>query len=225
MASVFREVLGADFERLHPNIAWRHDIDPEDGLAQIGTGILESVYITSALPPPFFWFYGKRNALPSKSSRMVPFTQETYCYTDELGRPCQATLRSFDYSSGTRKINSLLVIGDTGLTDFFGDGPELLYPVTPTVTEAGELLLESGPMRWLGKGPKVGMKGLFGAKMSYIEGWDEEHERFRCDATVRNPVIGEILHFRGWFTSTDRKCSLRDIPDEAWPLNLIERES
>ncbi|AFA71971.1 hypothetical protein GPOL_c09080 [Gordonia polyisoprenivorans VH2] len=224
MTPVYRDVLGSDFDRLHPNIAWRYSIDSTSNVAQIGTGILESVYITPALPPPFFWYYGKRNALPSKTSRMVPFSQGHYCYTDELGRENLAVLRSFDYTSGTRKLNSLLVAGRTGLVDYFGDGPELLYPIEPSVTAAGELLLESGPMRWLGRGPKVGMKGLFGAQMKYIEGWDEERQRFRCDATVRNPVIGEILHFRGWFTATDIACSVRDIPDEAWPLNLVDRE-
>jgi hypothetical protein len=117
------------------------------------------------------------------------------------------------------------VAGRTGLVDYFGDGPEFLYPIEPSVTRSGELLLESGPMRWLGRGPKVGMKGLFTAQMKYIEGWDEKRDRFRCDATVRNPLIGEIMHFRGWFTAVDQACSLRDIPDEAWPVNLVDRES
>ena len=39
-----------------------------------------------------------------------------------------------------------------------------------------------------------------------------------------NPVIGEILHFRGWFTAVDQVCTLQQILDEAWPVNLIERE-
>ncbi|MXP23908.1 DUF4166 domain-containing protein [Gordonia sp. HNM0687] len=225
MAPVYRQILGSDFDRLHPNVAWRYSIDSTSGVAQIATGIYESVYVTSALPPPFFWHYAKRNALPPKSSRMVPFTQGHYCYIDELGRECLAVLRAFQYTNGTRNLNSLLVSGRGGLVDYFGDGPELLYPIEPSVTRSGELLLESGPMRWLGRGPKIGMKGMFATQMKYIEGWDESRQRFRCDATVRNPVIGEILHFRGWFTATDQACTLRDIPDEAWPLNLVDRET
>ncbi|NED64735.1 DUF4166 domain-containing protein, partial [Streptomyces sp. SID10244] len=89
--------------------------------------------------------YAKRNALPAKSSRMVPFTQGHYCYADEIGRECLAVLRAFKYTTGTRNLNSLLVSGRGGLVDYFGDGPELLYPIEPSVTRAGELLLESGP--------------------------------------------------------------------------------
>lgn len=225
MTPVYRAALGSDFDRLHPNVAWRYSIDSTSGVAQIGTGIYESVYVSSALPPPVIWHYAKRNAFPSKSSRMVPFTQSHYCYIDELGRESLAVLRAFDYTSGQRHLNSLLVDGSTGLVDYFGDGPELLWPIEPSVTRAGELLLESGPMRWLGRGPKVGMRGPFTAQMKYIEGWDEARQRFRCDATVRNPVLGEIIHFRGWFTAVDQACTVRDIPDEAWPLNLVDRES
>ncbi|MGV9709238.1 DUF4166 domain-containing protein [Gordonia sp. NPDC003424] len=225
MTPVYRQLLGSDFDRLHPNVAWRYGVDSTSNVAQVATGIYESVYVTAALPPPFFWYYAKRNALPAKSSRMVPFTQRHYCYVDELQRECLAVLRTFGYTSGPRDLNSLLVSGRDGLVDYFGDGPELLYPIEPSVTKSGELLLESGPMRWLGRGPKVGMKGMFAAQLKYIEGWDESRQRFRCDATVRNPVIGEILHFRGWFTAVDQACALREIPDEAWPFRLVDREA
>ena len=98
MTPVYRAALGSDFDRLHPNVAWRYSIDSTSGVAQIGTGIYESVYVSSALPPPVIWHYAKRNAFPSKSSRMVPFTQSHYCYIDELGRESLAVLRAFDYT-------------------------------------------------------------------------------------------------------------------------------
>uniref|UniRef100_UPI003D8E1311 DUF4166 domain-containing protein n=1 Tax=Gordonia sp. B7-2 TaxID=3420932 RepID=UPI003D8E1311 len=224
MTPVFMQALGSDFDRLHPNLAWRYSIDSTSGVALGGHGIYESVYINSALTSPVIRYYGNRAALPSRSSRMVPFTEEHYCYRDELGRECLAMLRTFEYSSGSRKLNSVKVPATSGIVDFFGDGPELLYPVELSVNSRGDLLLESGPLRWLGKGPKLGMRGLFGAQMRYMEGWDERNDRFRCDATVRNPVIGEIMHFRGWFTTADRLCSLQEIPDEAWTENLIDRE-
>ncbi|QKT06150.1 DUF4166 domain-containing protein [Gordonia sp. X0973] len=224
MTPVYRAALGSDFEKLHPNMQWRYGIDSSSGIAQIMSGLMESVYITSALGPPVIRFYGKRNAMPSKTSRMVPFRQENYCYRDELGRECLAVLRTFEYNSGDRGLNSVIVDGRDGFVDYFGDGPELLYPLEPSVTRDGSLRLDSGPVRWL-RGPKVAMRGPFVAQMQYTEGWDEEHQRFHCDATVRNPIIGEILHYRGWFTATDKPCTTADIPDEAWTHRLVDRES
>ena len=106
-------------------------------MAQIASGIYESVYTNNALSPMFFWHYASRHAMPAKSSRMVPFEQSQYCYVDELGRECLAVLREFQYTSGSRNVNSLLVSGRDGLVDYFGDGPELLYPIEPSVTKAG----------------------------------------------------------------------------------------
>jgi len=224
VAPVYQDMLGSDFNRLHPNVAWRYSVDSTSGVAQIASGIYESVYTNTALSSMFFKHYSNRHAMPAKTSRMVPFEQAQYCYVDELGRECLAVLREFQYTTGPKNVNSLLVSGRDGLVDYFGDGPELLYPIEPSVTKAGELLLESGPLRWLGRGPKLGMRGPFATQMKYIEGWDERQQRFRCDATVHNPVLGEILHFRGWFTAVDQACTLQQIPDEAWPVNLIERE-
>ena len=79
-------------------------------------------------------------------------------------------------------------------------------------------------MRMLSRGLRMGMRGLFATSMRYVEEWDDDAQRFRLDATVRNVTLGEIMHFRGWFTAADRPCSIHEIPDEAWPLRLEERE-
>lgn len=47
MTPVYRAALGSDFDRLHPNLQWRYGIDSTSGVAQIMTGLLESVYVTA----------------------------------------------------------------------------------------------------------------------------------------------------------------------------------
>ncbi|MEQ8837309.1 MAG: hypothetical protein RID07_10940 [Lacipirellulaceae bacterium] len=39
MTSIYQEVLGSDFERLHPQIQKRFGFSSADGIASIGTGI------------------------------------------------------------------------------------------------------------------------------------------------------------------------------------------
>ncbi|MDY6811221.1 MAG: DUF4166 domain-containing protein [Actinomycetota bacterium] len=225
MTPVFKHALGADFDRLHPHLAWRYGIDSTSSVAVEATGILETIYVSGALPAPLVRYYGKRGAIPSRSSRMVPFAENHYCYRDELGRESLAILRTFEYSAGPTRFNSVKVAASAGITDYFGDGPEMLSQLDVSVTSRGDLLLESGPLRWLDRGPIFGMRRIFDARMKYMEGWDEKNQRFRCDAVVRTPVFGQVFRFRGWFTAVDRQCELRDIPDEAWPEALVDRES
>lgn len=49
--------------------------------------------------------------------------------------------------------------GKEGLVDYFGDGPELLWPLEAHADGHGSLVFESGPMRLL-PGPKIGMRGF-----------------------------------------------------------------
>ena len=89
---------------------------------------MESIY-SSPLVSTALRHFGKRNAMPTKSSRLVPFEMQNYCYEDELGRESLAVMRSLNYTSGAQGLNSLLVDGREGLVDYFGDGPELLWPL------------------------------------------------------------------------------------------------
>ncbi|MDL9936954.1 DUF4166 domain-containing protein [Gordonia sp. ABSL1-1] len=226
MTPVYMDALGSDFDRLHPNLAWRYSIDSTSGVALTCSGIYESVYVNSIVPGFVLRYFGKRAALPTRSSRMVPFTEGHYCYRDELGRESLAVLRDFEYSTGSTKLNSVKVhTGGGQVIDYFGDGPELLFPLELSTNTRGDLIMESGPIKWLGRSAKIGMGAFVDARMKYMEGWDDRNDRFRCDATVRSPLIGEVLHFRGWFSAADRACALRDIPDEAWTENLVEHDA
>ncbi|GAB2640902.1 hypothetical protein GCM10027169_06180 [Gordonia jinhuaensis] len=224
MTAVYRTALGGDFDNLHPNLQWRYSIDSASGVAQMVSGIMDSVYCSPKLPGPVKSFHRRRHSLAIRSSRLVPFEQGNYCYRDELGRECLAVLRTFGFGPGDQYLNSVLVDDPTGLVDYFGDGPEYLYPITPSVTVDGGLLLETGPMRWTSTvGPNIGLRGLLELSMRYREWWQDDEDRFRCEAVVTNPIIGEVFHYRGWFTAVDRPCTIGDIPDEAWPLRLERR--
>ncbi|MGU3292945.1 DUF4166 domain-containing protein [Williamsia sp. M5A3_1d] len=224
MTPVYRAALGSEFTKLHPNIQWRYGVDSTSGVAQVTSGIVESVFCTSKLTPPVLRFFRRRNVMPTTTSRHVPFFMDNYCYVDERGRESLAVIRRFAYSNGEQRLHSLLVNGSSGLVDYFGDGPFLLIPLNPRVGPGGSLILESEPMRMLSRGLRMGMRGLFATSMRYVEEWDDDAQRFRLDATVRNVTLGEIMHFRGWFTASDRPCTIHDIPDEAWPLRLEETE-
>ncbi|MBT0566982.1 DUF4166 domain-containing protein [Williamsia sp. CHRR-6] len=224
MSPIFRDAMGADFDRLHPNIAWRYSIDSTSDVAQTATGMIDSVRSTSLLTPPVARLFRKRNVMPTTTSRLVPFTQETYCYRDERGRENLAMLYRFAYSQGDQGLHSLLVNGQSGMVNYLGDGPDVLFVLHTRVGPRGSLIQETEPMQFLGKAAKVGMRGLLASTMRYVEEWDDEHQRFRVDVTVRNRILGDVLQFSGWFTAVDRPCRLQDIPDEAWPLRLEERE-
>ena len=48
MSSIYQRALGADFKRLHPQIQRRFGFSSSDGLASIGTGVMEEILIVTA---------------------------------------------------------------------------------------------------------------------------------------------------------------------------------
>ena len=44
MTSIYQEVLGREFERLHPQIQKRFAFSSADGIAAVGTGVMEELW-------------------------------------------------------------------------------------------------------------------------------------------------------------------------------------
>ena len=44
MSSIYQRVLGADFHRLHPEIQRRFGFSISDGIAAIGSGVMDEIW-------------------------------------------------------------------------------------------------------------------------------------------------------------------------------------
>ncbi|UVF76894.1 DUF4166 domain-containing protein [Gordonia mangrovi] len=104
---------------------------------------------------------------PDGSVRRDPLLLPRRAGTGKSGDP-----GTFEYSAGPTRFNSVKVAASAGITDYFGDGPEMLTQVDVSVNSRGDLLLEGGPLRWLDRGPIFGMRRIFDARMKCMEGWD-----------------------------------------------------
>ena len=51
MPSIYQRALGADFDKLHPQIQERFGFTSHDGLASIGTGVMDEIW-RGRLPAP-----------------------------------------------------------------------------------------------------------------------------------------------------------------------------
>jgi hypothetical protein len=56
MTSIYREALGADFERLHPKMQWRFGFSSIGETSQVGTGVIDEVWRGPWWTLPFLLF-------------------------------------------------------------------------------------------------------------------------------------------------------------------------
>ena len=86
MSSIFRRALGADFDRLHPEIQRRFGFSSADGVASIGEGVMEELWRGPAFTVPFLVLGTWRRIMFPDRGHDVPFRIENYAYVDGFGR-------------------------------------------------------------------------------------------------------------------------------------------
>ena len=108
MTSIYQRALGADFERLHPQIQRRFGFASGDGVAAIGTGVMDEIWRGGPHTLPFLYVGTWRRIMFPERAQRVPFRIENYAYVDALGRETVTWLRTF-HTSRVRRFDAYMI--------------------------------------------------------------------------------------------------------------------
>lgn len=225
MTSIYREVLGDDFDRLHPKMQWRFGFSSADGVCQLGTGVMQEVWRGPWWTLPFLLLGSTRRVLfPSKGSD-VPFTIANYAYVDGFGRETVTWSRRFRMRRRIRAFDATMINSSTrGIIDYLGTHQHLAVDIACSVDDEGAMCIESGAQRFH-EGPlSFRFPMLLSGVATVREWWDEQEERFGIDVRVANPVFGPLFGYRGTFTVRELPCTPDDVPVDVKPVREERRE-
>ena len=126
MTSIYQRVLGSDFNRLHPQIQRRFGLSSADGLACIGTGIMDEIWKGRFYTVPFLYAGAWRRIMFPETGRGIPFTIENYAFVDQFGRETVSWIRTFQ-SRRTRRFDAYMVYSDARrrIVDYLGSHEHL----------------------------------------------------------------------------------------------------
>lgn len=82
MNSIYQKVLGADFQKLHPQIQKRFGFTSKDNTASVGSGVMEKVWYGKPYTVPFLYVGTRRNIMFPQKGTNIPFTIENYAYLE-----------------------------------------------------------------------------------------------------------------------------------------------
>lgn len=155
MMSIYREALGPDFERLHPQIQKRFGFNSADGLAAIGTGVMEELWHGRFFTLPFLYVGTWRRIMFPERGHNVPFTIQNYAYRDRFGRETVTWIRNFQAHRPRRFDAYMIHSPQRGkIVDYLGTHQHLAVDIDLSVDERGGLRLHrenSGSMRALSR--------------------------------------------------------------------------
>ncbi|MET8720907.1 DUF4166 domain-containing protein [Streptomyces misionensis] len=203
-ASMFRTVLGDDFDRLHPELRRRFSVGLAGGEACTGRGIMHRIWHGPAYVKPFLALGATRNILVPRAGRDIPFVIENVPYTDTFGRETVSFVRTFDLPGRPRRFDAQMVLSPKGdrILDYLGTHQHLASELHFAAEPDGSLLIRSGEHRFREGPVDVRVPELLGATAEVRESFDDTTGRFRVRVSVVNRRFGPLFGYEGSFTAS-----------------------
>jgi hypothetical protein len=225
LSSIYRDALGPDFDRLHPQMQWRFGFSSVDHLCQIGTGIMHEVWRGPWWTLPFLLLGSTRRVLFPSRGVEVPFTIANYAYVDSFGRETVTWSRRFRMRRKIRAFDATMINSRAhGIIDYLGTHQHLAVDINCVVDDQGAMCIESGEQR-LYEGPIAFRFPLaFSGGARVREWWDEEEQLFKIDVRVENRWFGPLFGYHGSFTVKEHPCAPDDVPLDVRPVCEERRE-
>ncbi|QFR02996.1 DUF4166 domain-containing protein [Streptomyces phaeolivaceus] len=211
--SIFRTVMGADFERLHPELRRRFSVGLASGEACTGRGTMHRVWHGRGLVKPFLALGGTRNILVPREGRDVSFTIENVPYADGFARETVTFVRTFDLPGRARRFDAQMVLGPKGdrILDYLGTHQHLASELRFHAESDGSLLIRSGEHRFREGPVDVRVPALIGGEAEVRERFDERTGRFRIRVRVVNRHFGPLFGYEGSFTASYEDVRVRGV--------------
>ncbi|MFF5333678.1 DUF4166 domain-containing protein [Streptomyces sp. NPDC013181] len=222
MTSIFQQALGADFDRLHPQLRRRFSVGLDSGESCTGRGVMERVWHGGRWVRPFLALGATRNILLPRTGRDVPFTIENVPFTDSYGRETVTFVRTFAFPDGPRRFDATMVHSpERGcVVDYLGTHQHLATDLHLSVDGAGALVIRSGEHRFREGPVDARVPELIGGDAVVRESYDEAAGRFRIRVAVTNRRFGPLFGYEGSFTAAYAPAGrvrqdLRPVREEA----------
>ena len=223
MTSIYQRALGSEFHRLHPQIQRRFGFSSADGIASIGTGVMDTVWKGRFYTEPFLRIGSWRSIMFPETGRNIPFRIENYAFVDRFGRETVTWIRTFE-SRRTRRFDAYMIYSDARrrIVDYLGTHQHLAVDIDLSVDGNGGLRVRSGAQRFY-EGPiAFSFPLLFSGVADVREWYDDAAQCFRIVVNVHNKVWGPLFGYSGRFDVEWRE--VKDVPSHVLPKRQEARD-
>jgi len=227
MKSIYQQVLGSDFDKLHPQIQKRFGFNSNDKIASVGKGIMQSVWYGKPYTLPFLYIGTWRNIMFPQKGKDVPFTIENYAYKDKFGRETVTWVRKYRFPKRVRRFDATMIYSEKRkrIVDYLGTHQHLAVDIEMTVAENGGIKLRSGEQRFYEGFLDFKFPMLFSGVANVCEWYDDKEQKFKISVVVSNKIWGKLFGYEGTFETEYKTVnSIAEIPKNVMPLREEIRE-
>lgn len=200
---IYEQALGADFQRLQPELQDYFSLAPGSGSYGIGEGVFELVGCRQRWLRPFLSLMGSEEALFPEYGEMVPFRIENHAHLDPFGRSSLTARREIRFPGRTRLFHDTTsAVPDNGgvrLVDYLGKHRRLATDLRLEVTAEGRLRGISAASRAFLGPLRLAVPALLDANAYAEQWWDAGAGKHRIQVKVLQKQAGLVLVYAGYF--------------------------
>jgi hypothetical protein len=204
-APIYRQALGAAFDRLQPELQDYFSLAPGSGSFGIGEGVFDVVGCRQQWLRPMLRLAAGEQAFFPEYGEAVPFRIENHAHLDPFGRSSLTARREIFFPGRTRIFEDTTSVEPAGsggmsrLVDYVGRYRRLVTDLNLGVTPEGRLRGVSEVSR-LFLGPlRLPLPAALDAKAYAEQWWDAAAGRHRIQVKVIQPQLGLVLVYAGHF--------------------------
>lgn len=201
--TIYQEILGEQFEKLHPMLQKRYTL-PE-GKPFKATGIMKKISSGPKWLSPFFLLATRWKFLFPEQGENIPFKIVNTTRTGPNGEQQVHWERTFQFLKKKRYFNALMSLDSdkSVVKDYLGE-PSLFYSeLVFFVSEKGHMRIESRKQRFVMGPLEIPLPKVFQGNVQVTEYYIEERDIFSIHVFITNPLIGALFEYEGEFQADD----------------------
>ncbi|MCZ8539685.1 protein of unknown function [Paenisporosarcina quisquiliarum] len=201
--SIYKEILGNQFYKMHPMLQKRYGF--KNGKTFKATGVMHEITSGPKWLYLFKLFAARRKFLFPEHGNNIPFHIVNKPQIGSNGEQQVHWERRFYFPNNNRDFNALMTLDiDKELVkDYLGE-PSLIYSeLTFEVTDQGHLRIESQKQRLVLGKFELPIPKSFQGNVLVKESYVKENESFCIHVWITNPLIGTLFEYKGEFRADD----------------------
>jgi hypothetical protein len=226
MISAYKRQMGADYEKLHPEIQKRFDFSTDNNIAIVGKGIMENMWNGNKAAVFVLKLLSKRNILFPKAGKNIAYEIHNYPYRDQQNREVHSLNRIFFFPGEEQRFDGTALFSEkkNHIVEYLGLDHSMVFDMALSAEPGGVIKFTSGKQWAFIAGMKIPVPAFVRADIVLFEWYDDVQQRFYLDLSVRSKLLGPLFGFTGWFHVEYMDFTGKQIPKKFKPVRFEGRE-
>ncbi|RLQ93370.1 DUF4166 domain-containing protein [Falsibacillus albus] len=207
MTSIYEEILGDNYQRLHPRLQERYRLTGTKRFT--AAGVMKEITGGHFLIRQLFRFGIKLKMLFPERGRNIPFRIENSVIRNVSDKEAVVWNREFIFGNKRRHFDAVMEMGerDEEIVDYFGEPSFFVSTLSVEVTENGSIHFQSQKqyIRILGRDLPI-LRWFYGCA-TILESYNDSLKCFEIEVHITNPIFGTLLSYNGMFRPSEGERS------------------